>query len=191
MWYTRFLNQLVEPFLSVRRQQARGPPNQWFCAKKALEVAMRKFFTILGSVLLVLSLALPAGAATLQSFARVNLVQGAEVLAVTAPENPAAELLPDLLQQSETMAQPPADHQLRFVVSGPAQRQVSLQLAALEPQAQWWDPTGAPGGQVAARHDADGLLLIGLGPDDGTAAHLPVPPESGSAARLVLSVIYE
>lgn len=152
---------------------------------------MRNLHLISRLALLLLVLSYPASGATLQTYARVNLVQGAEAMAVPEAVNLAGAPLANLGQLSETLAQPAVGHQLQFVVAGPAEQQVNLQLTSLGSDAQWEDQTALPGTRMASRHDADGLLWIGLGPEGGAMANLPVPPETGSSTRLVLSVIYE
>ena len=105
-------------------------------------------------------------AANLQSYARVNLVQGTEVMMTT----------PDVI---------PVDN-FRFTLSGPSNFIVSLQMATLGPESQWWDNARSVGVQVDSHHDSGGMLCL----DDPFEVPLTKNPVT-SPTRLIISVVYE
>lgn len=142
-----------------------------------------KLVTLAASLVVgLVFLAQGAPAATLQSYARVNLVQGTEVMALKTAQEPGALLAAPALVQAETLAKPVVEDRLQFVLAGPADQQVSLQMAPLDPGAQWWDEVSGPGTRWYSTYDADGFLWLDYQPEVMAA---------NQSSRLILSVIYE
>ena len=127
---------------------------------------------------LLIGFGLPATcsqAATLQSYAKVNLIQGTDAITDAIPvEN------------------------IRVTLSGPSDRTVNLQVAVLEPKSQWWDRAELLKTRVGSLHDSSGMLRADFKALDLPSMDLPSKsPVPGFArddehpARLVISVIYE
>jgi hypothetical protein len=161
---------------------------------------------------ILLILLLPAGmgrAATLQSVAHVNLVQGGNALVVPplASEDcfSSDESLP--MVQTRYMARS-VDH-LRFALSGPPECRVNLRLSALESESRWSSRAGSAKiplrSNVDSNHGADGLLWLNipldslqrLGGDESVQPRGASFDPAGdreldhSPLRLVLTVEYE
>ena len=107
-------------------------------------------------------------AATIDSFAKVNLVQGME--ATLDPGNQENSNLPN-----------------RFNLCGPANYNVAVQLAVLEPESQWTDQVSLPGFPIASHHDLHGNLKLDI-PFDG----LPLEEDfSNQPPRYIVTLTYE
>ncbi len=125
-------------------------------------------FLVLG----MLFCANPVQAAIVETFARVNLVQGMDA-ALASPNQE-----PDALQNSTSSGQ--------FKVSGPADYCVEVQMTALEPQSAWTDEGLKGGTTFGTHHDSQGSLNMDLPNDDmdpeETALHSP---------RYIVTLTYE
>ncbi len=99
-----------------------------------------------GVVLVFLSLANPTLAATVDTFAKVNLVQGVDALLV------------DSIPGNDGRDNP--DSGGRFHVSGPADYCVEVQFTALNPQSSWTDQISLEGTKFASHHDSQGQLFL-------------------------------
>ncbi|MBU8870835.1 MAG: hypothetical protein KOO60_08260 [Gemmatimonadales bacterium] len=135
-------------------------------------------------------------AANLQSYAKINLVQGTEVIMVSQT---LASV--DML----ALAAPAPDGRLQFALAGPAEHQVKVQFGALGAKADWEDAVESPGTQVALRYDIEGFLYLdfelkelsdNLWNNGDTTFQAPGNDPQGIdpallSSRLILTVIYE
>ena len=126
--------------------------------------------------LLVMTTANVSSGATLQAFARVNLVAGSDArLYSETGTQPAVPL------NTEDLA-PASSTAYSCQVTGPAGYEVALQISRLEDGAAWGEDTISCCPRIEGRHDADGAL------------HLDQPLQDLSATdseRVVISIIYE
>lgn len=102
---------------------------------------------VLGLVMVFLLQAPLCDAASLDTFARVNLVQGMKAEASETPNDPG-----------------------RFTFTGPENYSVNVQLAPLEADSPWSDPASLPVLQMDSNHDLNGQLDLLLPLQDESAA---------------------
>jgi hypothetical protein len=157
---------------------------------------MRSWTPTLGLVCGLVLMAQGALAVTHQSYAKVSIVQGADVIRV--PQAQDAHLDQTLLptETIEVMTASAPDGRLQFALAGPSDSQVSIQIGALGAQAEWDDPVESSGAQVSSRYDAEGYLLVEFGLEDLTEEFWPseddqVKNSIQQSSPLVLSVTYE
>ncbi len=130
-------------------------------------------FVAMGFVLGLLFSAGFCDAAAIDSFAKVNLVQGME--ATLAPGN------------QEYLAPEDSNIPSHFNLSGPANYNVEVQLTVLDPESQWSDQVSMPGLSIASHHDPHGNLNLDI-PFDG----LPLEGDSSNQpTRYIITLTYE
>jgi len=126
---------------------------------------------------LVLGMLISAGqglAAHLDTFAKVNLVQGIEAA------------MGSVGLQGDTAAQAS-----EINISGPADYCVEVQMAALEAQSQWTDKVSADGVKLDAQHDALGVLTLDF-PFDGLNFEKMASEElAANTTRYIVTLTYE
>ena len=144
-------------------------------------------------------------AVTLQSYAKVNLIQGAEVMMVSAGSEPATLRTATAFLQPELSTDAVPVENLQFAIFGPSDYTIKFQVGALESDSQWWDGAEPLRTRADFLHDSSGMLWLNFpvtdlvdeiptpGYADGNHPYRDHPGEDSviEPSRLVISVIYE
>ncbi len=140
----------------------------WVGIVRILLLASVVSFLFLG----MLFCAIPVQAANVETFARVNLVQGMDAALGTPNQEPG------VLNNSTSSEQ--------FNISGPADYCVEVQMTALDPQSAWTDEGLSGGLKFGTHHDSHGSLNMDI-PFDDVAAEESAP----DLTRYIVTLTYE
>ncbi len=133
---------------------------------------MRTSIFVLSVVLGVLLQAGPVTAASVDTFAQVNLVQGVE-----------ARLVPG--SQAAPTPNTPSDR-VHFTLSGPRLYRVDVQMAALDAGSSWADAGTPLGVAIDSIHDLQGNLALDMPILDKSADQALAP-----SPRYIITLTYE